>query len=136
MSLHGAHERPEACDVVVFREAYGPASFERPEIGFDRLKRPAGFFVSAMDLNFHGGPIGIDHNFTWIETKGVELREDKAQTFEHGLLAVAHSAERVHILWDVDHVGKFVGQVACEPFQVVISPGIVDLIENGSGCCH
>jgi hypothetical protein len=89
-----------------------------------------------MDLNFHGGPIGIDHNFTWIETKGVELREDKAQAFERRLLTVAHSAERVHILWDVDHVGEFVRQVACEPFQVVVSPGIVDLIENGSGICH
>ena len=136
IGLHGAHERAEARDVVVFRQAYGPASFERPKIGFDRLKRLTGFLVSTMDLNFHGGPVGIDHNFTWIETKGIELREDEAQAFECRLLTLAHSPERVHILWDVDHVGEFVRQVACEPLQVVVSPGIVDIIENGFGFCR
>lgn len=89
-----------------------------------------------MDLNFHGSFAGIDHNLTRIETKGVEFREDQAQAFERRLLAVARAAKRVHILWDVDRVGEFVGQVTCEPSQVVVSPGIVDLVENGSGCCH
>jgi hypothetical protein len=37
---------------------------------------------------------------------------------------------------NVDHVGEFVRQIACEPFQVVVSPGIVDLIENGFCFCH
>jgi len=136
MSRHGAHECPKACDVIVFREAHRPASFERPEIGFDRLKRPAGFFVPAMDLNFHVGPIGIDHNFPRIEKERVELHEDQAQAFERRLLTLAHSPERVHVGGNVDHVGEFVRQIACEPFQVVVSPGIVDLIENGFCFCH
>src|SRR5262245_50205319 len=109
-------------DVVVCGELHRPAVFERPEIRLGRFERRAGFAVAVVDRHLDGRVVASAR----VELQEIERLGDKPQALDRLLRTAAGSAQRVEVDWNVDHVTEVVGQVGCQPVEILRPPSIVD----------
>jgi hypothetical protein len=84
-----------------------------------------------VDRHLDGGAVPVDHKIARIEDHEVELFHDELQALERLFLAAADSAQGVEVDRNMDHVTEVIGQIGCQPVEILRPPRIVDIAKDG-----